>query len=274
MRRLFFFLLTTLLTAGDLPAQLPYGYPIDIYLLAGQSNMSGRGTPAFQDSSAHPRVFALDALGRVVPATEPLHWDRPTAGVGPGLAFGKAMAAADTNRVILLVPAAVGGTRIEQWRPGGYDPVSQTQPYDEALSRVAAARERGGEIRGILWHQGESNSRMDLVGGYRNKLIELVGRFRQDLGIDTLAFVAGELLPNGQLGRPAELINQAIRGGRGFISDYRVVAADPPDHQGDFIHFDADTARRLGQAYAEAMLQLIGQEEATPLPPKTPGLRK
>jgi hypothetical protein len=252
------YVLTSLffVVTGALFAQLPYGYPIDIYLLAGQSNMSGRGTPAFRDSTAHPRVFALDSFGRVVPATEPLHWDKPIAGVGPGLAFGKAMAATDTNRVILLVPAAVGGTRIEQWVPGGYDPVTYTNPYDEALSRIAAARERGGEVRGILWHQGESNSRMDLLGGYREKLVALVGRFRHDLQNDTLPFLAGELLPNGKLGRPAELVNLAIREARGFLPNYRVVAADPPDHRGDFLHFDADTARRLGEAYAEAMWEL------------------
>jgi hypothetical protein len=252
----FLSLLLIALCAVPLLAQLPYGYPIDIYLLAGQSNMSGRGTPAFQDSTAHPRVFALDQYGRVVPATEPLHWDKPIAGVGPGLAFGKAMAAADTGRVILLVPAAVGGTRIEQWVPGGYDTITDAHPYDDALSRVAAAKERGGELRGILWHQGESNSRMDLLPGYRDKLVDLVTRFREDFANDTLTFLAGELLPNGKLGRPADLINLALHEAIGFLPHYRVVAADPPDHLGDFLHFDTDTARRLGKAYAEAMLEM------------------
>lgn len=253
MIRIFFLLLLPLPAL----AQLPVDKPIAVYLLAGQSNMAGRGTPDYRDSLAHPRVFALDRAGRIVPAREPLHWDKPSAGVGPGLAFGRAMAEADTTHTVVLVPAAVGGTSIDLWRPGAYDTVTNTHPYDDALDRVADVLERGGTLKGIIWHQGESDSRMDRTAGYRDKLVALVARFRKDLNAPDLPFVAGELLPRNQLGRPAEIINRAINESEFFIDNFYVVRAEPMDHKGDRLHFDAGTARRLGRAYAEAMGEMI-----------------
>ena len=92
-----------------------------IYLLVGQSNMAGRGTVEDEDREAHPRVWALDRVAQWVPAREPLHFDKPTiAGVGPGLAFGKAVVARYPNDHVGLVPCAVGGSPIRTWVPGNY----------------------------------------------------------------------------------------------------------------------------------------------------------
>ena len=87
--------------------------PLDLYLLAGQSNMAGRGTVSAEDTVAHPRVFALRADGSWSLARDPVHFDKPrVAGVGPGLAFGRALAEATPGVRIGLIPTAVGGTPI------------------------------------------------------------------------------------------------------------------------------------------------------------------
>ncbi|MEO6844256.1 MAG: sialate O-acetylesterase, partial [Ginsengibacter sp.] len=65
----------------------------DLYLLIGQSNMSGRGvvTEKFKEEG-DPNVFMLTKENTWVPAKNPLHFDKPTiVGVGPGLSFGIAM---------------------------------------------------------------------------------------------------------------------------------------------------------------------------------------
>src|SRR5690348_16838983 len=67
----------------------------EIYLLMGQSNMAGRGKVEAEDQPNDPRLLVFDRDGKWATAAEPLHWDKPKiAGVGPGLAFAKAMAAA------------------------------------------------------------------------------------------------------------------------------------------------------------------------------------
>jgi hypothetical protein len=71
--------------------------------------MAGRGKVEKEDLTPHPRVFMLGKDQSWAPAVEPLHWDKAAAGVGPGLAFGKAMADADPKIRIGLVPCAAGG---------------------------------------------------------------------------------------------------------------------------------------------------------------------
>ena len=71
---------------------------MQLFLLAGQSNMAGRGKVETQDSVASPRVLKLDSTMKWVPAVDPLHWDKPAiVGVGPGRSFARALAARDPN---------------------------------------------------------------------------------------------------------------------------------------------------------------------------------
>ncbi|WP_298863292.1 sialate O-acetylesterase, partial [uncultured Gimesia sp.] len=103
-----------LVVSGSLPGeekviQLPDKEKFHIYLLMGQSNMAGRGKVVPATNVPHPRVLKLDKKGDWVPATDPLHFDKPTiAGVGPGSAFGPAMADANSEVTIGLIPAAFG----------------------------------------------------------------------------------------------------------------------------------------------------------------------
>ncbi len=115
-----------------------------LYLLAGQSNMAGRGAVEAEDTVINSRVWMLTKDNEWKPAKEPLHFDKPgITGVGPGLAFGKAMAAAGTSIIIGLIPCAVGGTSINLWNEGQYDSVTKMHPYDDAISRTKQAMKGG-----------------------------------------------------------------------------------------------------------------------------------
>jgi hypothetical protein len=90
-------------------------------------------------------------------ATDPIHFDKPgIAGVGPGLAFGRAMAEANPAACIGLIPCAGGGTSIQAWAAGAEDRATKTRPYDDMLKRANEAQESGA-LKGIPWHQGEAN---------------------------------------------------------------------------------------------------------------------
>jgi len=143
---------------------------IHIYLLAGQSNMAGRGKVEAEDSVIHPRIWMLNKELQWVPAREPLAFDKPKAvGVGPGFAFAKEMAKVDQDVLICLVPSAVGGSKIDLWKPGVYDSVTKCYPYDDALRRTQKAMEFGN-LKGIIWHQGESDCTPALSAAYEPKL--------------------------------------------------------------------------------------------------------
>lgn len=100
-----------------LSAAAPKQY--DLYLLIGQSNMAGRGKVDKESTRVHPRVVTPAKDSQWALAIDPLHFDKPDAGVGPGLTFGKTMADASPKATIGRIPCAVGGTSITRWAPGG-----------------------------------------------------------------------------------------------------------------------------------------------------------
>jgi hypothetical protein len=233
---------------------------LQIFLLAGQSNMAGRGRVETEDSVVHPHVLRLDPRMQWVPAVDPLHWDKPAiVGVGPGRAFGIALARRDPSVRIGLVPAAVGGSPISSWEPGAVDPATKARPYDDAMARLAVAT-KDGPVRAILWHQGESDATPERSVVYAAKLRALIERFRSDLGDADLPFIIGQL---GEFsGRPWTGDTRRID------SVHRAIAASVPNvafvptqglrDKGDAVHFDAAAYRELGERYAAAYLKIVG----------------
>lgn len=225
-----------------------------LYVLAGQSNMAGRGTVENIDKTPHPRVWMLNKDNQWVPATEPMHFDKPAVvGVGPGLAFGKLMAAQDTTAFIGLIPVAVGGSAIDSWQPSGYHEQTKSHPYDDAIKRVQVAQQ-SGTVRGILWHQGESDSKPELVATYQQKLTQLIARFRQVFNAPSAPVVVGTLGDFFVAKTPAGgQINAILRDFPKHESRVACADASGLTHNGDQTHFDAASARELGRRYAEAM---------------------
>jgi mannose-6-phosphate isomerase-like protein (cupin superfamily) len=227
-----------------------------LYLLIGQSNMSGRGQVEAQDREIHSRVFALNRDSQWAPAADPIHFDKPIAGVGPGPTFGKALADRDPALRIGLIPCAVGGSPLATWTPGGFWEQTHSHPYDDALVRARIASEQG-TLRGILWHQGESDSNERDAATYLDRLAALVEALRAELDAPELPFVCATLGDFYVARNPwAGQVNQALRRVPQRIQHAVCVDATGLGHGGDELHFDAQAARELGRRYAQAMICL------------------
>ncbi len=248
-------LCVVVLAAPALPAAVDGDF--ELYLLIGQSNMAGRGPVDAQSKEADAHVLMLNEERQWVPAVDPLHFDKPGAGVGPGLAFGKAIAAASPGKRIGLIPCAVGGTSITVWVPGAADAATKTHPYDDMLVRATAALGQG-VLKGILWHQGESNR--GAASAYAAELTALVARLRHDLAAPEVPFVAGELaLFNHDNEQSTTAFNVILHGLEGKLAHYAVASAAELNDRGDHLHFDTPSAHTLGARYAAAMLTLQGR---------------
>lgn len=230
----------------------------DLFLLAGQSNMAGRGEVQPQDKEEHPRVWAMNAESEWEPAVSPIHFDKPIAGVGPGRTFGISMADHDSTAVIGLIPTAVGGSAIETWTPGGVHEGTGIHPYDAAIERTKAAME-DGELKAILWHQGEADCTPERAPQYKDRLIDLIRRFREDLGDPDLPFIIGQLGQfEGQTWSDARsTVNEAHIEVAAEVPNVAFVSSIDLTAKPDGVHFDAESAREFGRRYAEVYRKLV-----------------
>jgi hypothetical protein len=231
--------------------------PMHIFLLAGQSNMAGRGELTELDRTPHPRVFALNKNDEWVIATEPIHFDKPKIrGTGPGLAFAKEIANRNPGIRVGLIPTAVGGSGIETWTPGGYHEQTNTHPWDDAVHRLGVAM-KSGELKAILWHQGESDSRPGRANLYETRLHGLIRRFRDLANDDRLPFIIGQLGQFKEWTDGRQLVNAAHEAVPSHFERTRFVSSDGLNHIGDKTHFDALSARELGRRYADAYADIL-----------------
>lgn len=253
MKRIFSLILLSCIATG-LFAQKNKTPKMEIYVLLGQSNMAGRGeiTPAFENEG-NPRVFMLNKNLEWVLAKHPLHFDKPKAvGVGPGLAFGIKMAEANPAVQIGLVPCAVGGTSIEKWAPGKYDKDTDTHPYDDAVARIQEAMKQG-VIKGILWHQGESDTSPEKAAAYLANLETLIARIRKVCNNPNVPVVVGEL---GLFKENRRIINEVIAALPARVEHTAIAKSNGLEQKGDGAHFNSESAQLLGYRFAEQMLLL------------------
>ena len=230
-----------------------------LYLLTGQSNMAGRGQVEPQNREIHPRVFMLDKAGKWVPAVDPLHFDKSIAGVGPGLTFGRIMADREPSIRVGLIPCAAGGSPISVWKHGGFWEQTNSKPYDDTIERTGIAM-KNGILKGILWHQGESDSNENDAELYEDRLVELINTLRRELSAPEVPFVAAALGDFVVEGNPhARVVNGALRRIPQRVKNTAYVDSNGLDHKGDNVHFSAESARELGRRYAEAMIRLLAQ---------------
>jgi hypothetical protein len=243
---------------------LPPKENFHLFLLVGQSNMAGRGKVTPADREPHPRVLMLDASGAWVPAVDPMHFDKPDAvGVGLGRTFALTLAEQNPGITIGLIPCAVGGSPIDAWRPGEFYPPTKSHPWDDALRRARQALP-AGTLKGILWHQGESDSNAKLAPAYAAKLHDLIGRFRRELGAPEVPFILGQLgrfagKPWDEWRTQVDAVHRAVPQ---KVPHTAYVSAEGLKDKGDLTHFDADSYRELGRRYAAAYLQLRAQAPA------------
>ncbi|MFS7983747.1 putative sialate O-acetylesterase domain, SGNH hydrolase superfamily [Helianthus anomalus] len=230
-----------------------------IIILAGQSNMSGRGGVQYNtwdgvvpvQCQPNPSILRLTANLTWVQAHDPLHKDidvLATCGVGPGMPFANKLLQRDPSLGPLgLVPCAVGGlmgTKISEWG-------RKRWLYKQVLMRAKVARRAGGSVRGVLWFQGESDTVIEVdARKYKRRLVNLFGNLRADLG-DPLLPIVHVAITSGQ-GPYVETVRKAQLGIK--LPKVTCVDANGLPMLQDKLHLSTPAQVRLGQMLADAFL--------------------
>ena len=245
----------------------------DVYLLAGQSNMDGRGLvsklSAEQQKPIDNAIIFYRNAGRTSDGWQKLapgfsvppkyKGDFPSPTFGPEIGFAQSMLKADPNRKLALIKGSKGGTNLRaDWKPGVRgDKESQGPLYRDFIETIRAATKQLGQrgdqytIRGLLWHQGESDSKSGTDKHVR-RLNQLIDRIREDVGVPDLPVVVGEVFDNGKRDKVRAAIQKVAAESStvGLVTSEGTTTSDPGTH------FDADSQLLLGQRYATAIGEL------------------
>ncbi|HPG13007.1 MAG TPA: sialate O-acetylesterase, partial [Chitinophagaceae bacterium] len=119
-----------------------------------------------------------------------------------------------------------------------------------------------GIIKGILWHQGESDANSIGIPLYGKQTAKLFTTFRQIAKNEDLPILVGEL---GSFRQPAEVqaqcdsINQVIQQTASLDKNRFVIPTGDLGHKGDNLHFNSPAQREMGirfaKRYNEAVLK-------------------
>lgn len=248
-----------------------------IYLCFGQSNMEGfPGIPEEDKKSVDPRFQVLASVdfpelnrevGNWYTAVPPLC--RPNSGLSPSDYFGRTMVAnLPSNIKVGVVNVSVAGSKIELFDKDNFESYASTapswmegiietyhgNPYQHLVDMGHLAQ-KSGVIKGILLHQGESNTNdtewpAKVKAIYENLLKDL------DLKAENVPLLAGELVAADQEGACASM-NAIIKDLPNTISTAHVVSSAACVSREDHLHFTPEGYRELGKRYADTMLQVL-----------------
>lgn len=250
-----------------------------IYLSFGQSNMEGNAKIEPQDTvTVDNRFQVLEAVncpelkrekGKWYTAVPPLC--RCKTGLTLTDYFGRTMVAQLPENVkVGIINVAVGGCKIELFDKDKYEVYMTTAPdwmkgmvkeYDGnpygRLVEMAKIAQKDGVIKGILLHQGESNTGDTL---WTKKVKIVYDNLMKDLNLNpkNVPLLAGETV-NADQGGICASMNTIIATLPETIPNSYVISSSGCTVAKDNLHFDAAGYRELGKRYADKMLSLNGK---------------
>jgi hypothetical protein len=248
-----------------------------VFLCLGQSNMEGVPGVEERDKTPVDRFQVLAAVdfprldrkkGAWYPAVPPLC--RGSTGLCPADYFGRTLVAHLPKDVkIGVVNVAIAGCKIELFDEATSETYAKTapswmktiitdyggNPY-AGLVEMGKVAQKTGVIKGILLHQGESNTGDKQ---WPAKVKTVYDRLLKDLDLkpEAVPLLAGEVVNADQNGVCANM-NTIIAELPKTIPTAHVVSSAGCKARGDRLHFTAEGYRELGKRYGETMLALMG----------------
>jgi hypothetical protein len=229
---------------------IPNKSKVWVFMMAGQSNMEGRGLVEPQDTIANNRILTINSNNELVLAKEPIHFSTPAyRGLDCGMSFAnELLKSIPKGVVILLLPTAVGGSSIEQWIKDL--PHRKINLYSNFKEKLELGK-KYGTIKAVLWHQGESDANEKGISNRNLNLKTLFASFRKDIGNEKLPILIGEI---GSFSKDPQLWADINKESHKYIQEDKyadiVETADLKD-KGDKVHFDGESQREMGKRFAK-----------------------
>ena len=278
----FCLLAVILMFSGKMTAQDPNFH---IYLSFGQSNMQGNARIEAQDTiDVNDRFKILAAVdcpdlervkGKWYTAVPPLC--RCKTGLTPTDYFGRTLIEKLPDSIkVGVINVAVGGCKIELFDKDSYKEYITTAPdwmlnmineYDGnpygRLVEMAKLAQKDGVIKGILLHQGESNTGDTL---WPKKVKKVYDNLLNVLGLEAreIPLLAGEMVHEDQ-GGICSSMNKIVATLPEIIPNAHIVSSKGVPDAKDNLHFNAEGYRMLGRRYAIKLMNVLRNQANNPV---------
>jgi enterochelin esterase-like enzyme len=213
-------------------------------------------------------------MGKWCEAAAPLC--RPNTGLTPADWFGRTLIETLPDHIrVGVIHVAIGGIRIEGFMPDQIAEYVKTapgwmkgmleaygnNPY-ERLVTLAKRAQQDGVIKGVLMHQGESNTGDP---EWAQKVQSVYDHLLGDLQLkpEEVPLLAGEVVQANGEGQCVAM-NKQIDELPKTLHTAHVVSSTGCSNGPDKLHFDAAGYRELGRRYGEKMLELMGYQVRSP----------
>lgn len=267
---------------------------LHMFILAGQSNMSGRARPYVERDTTDRRIFQYGSTRKVIErATVPLDMHDTPLGMSYSTVFAREYLKKMPEGVaLLLVPCAHGGTGFttttESPAPTGYSTntagtwqvgytASTANLYDQMLDQISAAIVAAEnmfnitpEPKGLLWHQGENDAYNGITKeSYETFITALLDGVRSHVSSPNLPVVVGGMVPEWiDATAGASAVDSAhksllvSRSNTAFVPGKRGTG-----QEGDIVHYGLDGVEYLGAETLSGYYNAVANDTTFPLTP-------
>ena len=269
--------------------------PTNVFILAGQSNMSGSGKVPDLASFVLPPNFQIF---RAVESYEPLQedWQVMTKynthieswvpqRFGPEIGLAETLAKEYPDETIYFIKTAYGGTSLAKfWHPGNrvYDSTF-LETVNEAIA-ILDKRNISYRLAGFFWMQGEADAVvLEDAQSYKENLKAFVKNIRRDLNASKLPFIYGKIANNLNTSthQPiwvfGDIVQKAQEDAQSEIPNSLFVektASDSvsPGGLNELAHFNSQGVLDVGRDFGEAWIAYdrSGSDALMPSPKQTP----
>ncbi|MBN1602759.1 MAG: hypothetical protein JW915_14210 [Chitinispirillaceae bacterium] len=243
--------------------------PVYLFLLGGQSNMSGMTgsgnlSSELKSKQQNTRIYLNPSMDGATSLKGKWLTLEPGFGYsntqfGPELCFAASLTKKYPAIKFALYKSSVAGTNLDkQWRPpssGGTAGNLYTSFVSELQKAITSLKNATTDtiiIKGMLWMQGESDA-MDksMANNYEKNLKNLINDIRKEVTVDDMPFIAANI-DEQTMWTDYKIVNTAMNNLAKEMTN--VITFPTKGFKTDRIHYQNEGMVALGNAFADATI--------------------
>lgn len=239
--------------------------PVDLIILAGQSNMVGSGQKKeinYKGISKHITYYNFGKTSRLTPASD--------SSFGPELGICDELSANFPDREFIILKYAIGGSSLYDWGVD-YDPEKVAEMgtpkfgklYDSLIeyTHQITSSKRVRPIA-MVWMQGETDARFPVAGkDYYTGFRKLIDKIRMDTDQQDLPVIYGRINPVTERYPGAELVRKAQEKTEKDVAYTYMVPTEGLDKKQDELHYSSEGLIELGHRFGKVLADLIKKKD-------------